>query len=74
MEKIEITTEMIKLEQAIKLSGVTSTGGEAKLLIKSGAVKVNGEVCSQRARKLYSGDKLTVSYGDEPEYFVIEKA
>lgn len=73
MQKIEITTDYIKLEQAIKLSGVTVTGGEAKLLIKSGAVKVNGNLSVERGKKLYSGDKLTVTYGDEPEYFIIEK-
>ncbi len=73
MEKIEITTEVIKLEQAIKLSGTTATGGEAKMLIKSGAVKVNDEPCLERGKKLYPGDRLTVTYGDEPEYFVIER-
>ncbi|MBR2743483.1 MAG: RNA-binding S4 domain-containing protein [Clostridia bacterium] len=73
MDKIEISTDMIKLEQAIKLSGTTATGGEAKMLIKSGAVSVNGTECRERGKKLYPGDRLTVKYGDEPEYFVIER-
>ena len=73
METIKISTEYIKLAQAIKLSGVTVTGGEAKLLIHSGAVKVNDVLSKERGKKLYSGDKITVQYGDEPEKFIIEK-
>ena len=42
----------------MKLSGLAETGGTAKLLIEEGSVKVNGEVCTQRGKKLYPGDKL----------------
>lgn len=73
MEIIEIYTDFIKLEQAIKLSGTTVTGGEAKMLIISEAVSVNGEVSTQRGKKLYDGDKITVRYGDDPEEFIIKK-
>lgn len=71
MEKITITTEFIKLQDVLKLSGVVYTGGEAKVLIQEGAVSVNGEVCTQRGRKLRPGDtvrlgdaELTVAYAD----------
>jgi len=73
MEIIEIYTDFIKLEQAIKLSGTTLTGGEAKMLIISEAVSVNGEVSTQRGKKLYDGDKIVVRYGDDPEEFIIKK-
>ena len=71
MNVIEITTEYIKLQDLLKLSAVVSTGGEAKLMIQEGLVAVNGEVCTQRGRKIRPGDDVladgrhyTVSYAD----------
>ena len=67
---IEITTEFIKLDTLIKLAGVTDSGGQAKLLIQEGLVRLNGEVVTQRGRKIRPGDvvelkdpavKITVS-------------
>ncbi len=57
-EKLPITTPFIKLDSALKLSGLAETGGTAKMFIEEGSVQVNGEVCTQRGRKLYPGDKL----------------
>lgn len=51
MEKIEITTEFIKLDALLKFAGLCETGGEAKLCVEDGLVKVNGEVCLQRGKK-----------------------
>ncbi|HYW18055.1 MAG TPA: RNA-binding S4 domain-containing protein [Nodularia sp. (in: cyanobacteria)] len=51
---------MIKLDQFLKFMGVTSTGGQAKLIIIDGGVKVNGTVETRRGRKLVLGDKVTV--------------
>ena len=62
MEQIPITTEYIRLDSFLKLSGLVDTGGQAKMLIQEGRVKVNGEVCPMRGKKLYPGDK--VSLGD----------
>ena len=58
METITITTEFIKLQDLLKLSGLVYTGGEAKVLIQEGAVSVNGEVCTQRGKKLRPGDDV----------------
>jgi len=60
MEKIKIYTPFIKLEAALKYAGVTMTGGEAKLLIQDGLVRVNGEECNQRGKKLVLGDKVEI--------------
>lgn len=62
METIEITikTPFIKLEQIMKLSGLTDTGGFAKELIQRGEVSVNGEVCTMRGKKIRNGDRITV--------------
>ena len=51
-----IGTEFIKLESAMKLSNIFSTGGTAKLVIQEGYVEVNDEVCTMRGKKLYPGD------------------
>ena len=63
--EIEITTEYIKLQDLLKFSTLTSTGGEAKVLVQEGAVSVNGEVCTQRGKKIRPADiVLTVKYAD----------
>ncbi len=62
MEKIEITTEYIKLDSLLKFAALVGTGGEAKFVIAEGMVTVNGEVCTQRGRKIKAGD--TVCFGD----------
>lgn len=53
----------IRLDQFLKLKGVTPTGGQAKRMIQAGEVKVNGEVESRRGRRLRLGDRVEV--GDE---------
>ncbi len=58
MEEIAITTEFIRLDSLLKLTGLVDTGGQGKLLIQQGEVQVNGEVCSQRGKKLYPGDRV----------------
>ncbi len=56
MDSINIKDEFIKLGQAMKLAGIVSEGVEAKILINEGSVKVNGETCTMRGKKLYDGD------------------
>ena len=56
MNEIEISTEFIKLDSFLKFSGVASLGSEAKMYILDELVKVNGEICIQRGKKLYTGD------------------
>ena len=48
----------MKLDQFLKWNNLVSSGGEAKIYIKSGKVKVNGEVELKRGRKLNFGDKV----------------
>lgn len=55
-KKLLITTETIRLDAALKLSGAVMTGGQAKNVIQEGLVKVGGEVCCARGRKLAEGD------------------
>ena len=58
MEKILINTEFIKLDSLLKFAALVGTGGEAKFVISEGMVKVNGEVCTMRGKKIYPGDKV----------------
>ena len=55
---LTITTEFIKLQDALKYANVVYSGGEAKQLILDEQVLVNGEVCTMRGKKLYNGDKF----------------
>ncbi len=58
-EKISIKEDFIRLDSAMKLANLVVTGGHAKIVIQDGEVKVNGEVCTMRGKKLYKGDKVT---------------
>lgn len=53
---LDINGEYITLDSALKLAGVVGTGGQAKLIIQAGDVKLNGEVCTHRTKKLRNGD------------------
>ena len=57
VEKITIDSEFIRLQDLLKLSGMCSTGGMAKIVIQNGEVLVNGEVCTMRGKKLRTGDR-----------------
>lgn len=63
-EQIKITTEFIKLQQLLKFSGAADIGSEAKDMIASGIVKVNGEVCTMRGKKLRPGDVAEITAED----------
>ena len=58
-EKIKIDTEIIKLDSFLKWAAIASSGSEAKFLIQEEMVKVNNEICTQRGKKLKSGDIVT---------------
>ena len=57
-EPCPIGTDLIELAQLLKLANCVSTGGEAKEMIQTGLVKVNGEVETRRGRKLKPGDRV----------------
>ena len=56
MDKVNISTEFIKLDALLKFAGLCETGGEAKLCVEDELVKVNGETCLQRGKKIRPGD------------------
>ena len=56
---VQIHTEFIKLQDALKYANAVESGGMAKAVIQDEEVKVNGEVCTMRGKKLYAGDKFS---------------
>ena len=71
MKKVTITTEFIKLQDRLKFANLVETGGEAKERVQGGEVRVNGEVCTMRGKKirpgdvvLFAGQELTEAYAD----------
>lgn len=56
MKQIKIDTEYIKLDSFLKFAALCETGGHAKEVVQNGQVKVNGEICTMRGKKLRSND------------------
>ena len=56
---METTEPTIQLDQFMKLTGMVSTGGQAKLVIQGGEVQLNGLVETRRKKKLKPGDRVT---------------
>ena len=67
-DHVKIETPFIRLRALLKFAGAAETGGDAKQLIQEGYVKVNGEVCTMRGKKLYPGDRVEMPGMD----FVVE--
>lgn len=61
-KQVEITTDFIRLDAALKLSDAVQTGGHAKIVISEEEVKVNGEICTQRGKKLRKGDNFEFAH------------
>lgn len=64
MEIIEINTEYIKIDQLMKYAGIVGNGSDVKLMIADGMIYVNDKLCTQRNKKIRSGDIVAVEdYG-----------
>lgn len=58
--EIKIKTEFIKLDSLLKFAGVVETGGIAKEIIAEERIKVGGEICTMRGKKIRPGDKVQI--------------
>lgn len=58
VKEVRITTDFIRLDAALKLSSAVTTGGTAKMIIQDGLVRVNGETCVSRGKKLRENDSF----------------
>ena len=70
METITIHEEYIRLDNLMKFSGLCNSGGRAKYLIQNGEVKLNGEVCTMRGKKIRPGDQ--VEYNNRMVEVIVE--
>ncbi|MBR7164551.1 MAG: RNA-binding S4 domain-containing protein [Clostridia bacterium] len=70
--KVSIETEYIKLDQLLKYAGIAYSGSDAKELIWSGSVSVNGEPCDMRGKKIRPGDVVFLELGDENVEITVE--
>ena len=55
---INIEEEYIRLDNLLKFAGAVDTGGQAKFIVQNGEVELNGEICTQRGKKIRVGDKV----------------
>ena len=58
MEKVSIRGEYIRLDDLLKHTGAVTTGGHAKVVIQNGEVKVDGEICTMRGKKIRQGNRI----------------
>ncbi|NLZ46745.1 MAG: RNA-binding S4 domain-containing protein [Clostridiales bacterium] len=63
-DTVQIKTEFIKLDSFLKFTGIVETGGIGKEVIAEGRIKVNGEVCTMRGKKLRDGDIIIIDEMD----------
>lgn len=59
-KEVSIESTSIKLDQFLKWEGITATGGEAKLMIQNGMIRVNGRLEERRGKSLVPGDIVEV--------------
>ncbi|MDO4742696.1 MAG: RNA-binding S4 domain-containing protein [bacterium] len=68
MKQISIDEDFIRLDNLLKFQNVVSSGGHAKFVIQNGEVKVDGEICTMRGKKLRKGN--TVEY-EEYSFIIV---
>ena len=68
MEKFKISSDFITLGQFLKATNHIGSGGEAKFFLLNNDVMVNQEKRTERGKKLYPGDYITLL---EMEYMII---
>ena len=64
-----VVDDSLTLSAALKLSGQAATGGQAKMLIQAGRVRVNGAIETRRKRRVVAGDEIEI----DGEVFVLER-
>lgn len=67
---IKISTDYIKLSQFLKLAGIITNGGESKMLVQEGVIKVNDKIENARGRKLFPGDIVVF---EDKKYLVVKE-
>lgn len=59
-ETVEITTEFITMDKLLKFSGVADTGGQAFLMVEDGVVRLNGQLVTEKRKKVHPADVVNI--------------
>lgn len=60
IEKVEINTENIQLDQFLKWAGILESGGQVKPMLEEELILVNGKVETAKRRRLFDGDQVAI--------------
>lgn len=71
-ETVEITTEFITMDKLLKFSGVADTGGQAFLMVEDGVVRLNGQLVTEKRKKVHPRDVVNID--DQIELTVAKEA
>lgn len=71
-ETVEIRTEFITMDKLLKFSGVADTGGQAFMMVEDGVVRLNGQLVTEKRKKVHSGDIVNID--DQIELTVAKEA
>ena len=71
-ETVEITTEFITMDKLLKFSGVADTGGQAFMMVEDGVVRLNGQLVTEKRKKVRPGDVVNID--DQIELTVAKEA
>ena len=58
--KVKIKSDFIKLDSLLKYAGIVETRGIGKEIILEERIKVNGELCTMRGKKIFPGDRVQI--------------
>lgn len=71
-EAIEITTEFITMDKLLKFAGIADTGGQAFLMVEDGVVRLNGQLVTEKRKKVHPGDIVNID--NQIELTVVKQA
>lgn len=71
-ETVEIRTEFITMDKLLKFSGVADTGGQAFMMVEDGVVRLNGQLVTEKRKKVHLGDVVNID--DQIELTVAKEA
>lgn len=71
-DTVEIRTEFITMDKLLKFSGVADTGGQAFMMVEDGVVRLNGQLVTEKRKKVHPGDVVNID--DQIELTVAKRS
>ena len=60
MQEMAIHTPVIQLDQLLKWEGIIDTGGQIRPMLEEGIISINGEITTERRKKIIPGDVVKI--------------